>query len=66
MTFQPGLPGLVLQRRIGESLVILTKSGNITVAVHAIGLAHVRLRIAAPPEVTILRSEIMEEEGDNV
>jgi len=48
---------LILQRKPGESLVI---GENVTVSVMSIEGGRVRLAISAPPEVSILRSELLE------
>ncbi len=47
---------LILQRKAGESLVI---GDNITVSVVSIDGVRVRLAIAAPEDVPILRSELI-------
>lgn len=48
---------LILQRKAGESLVI---GEEITVSVISIEGGRVRLAISAPPEVSILRSELLD------
>ena len=48
---------LILQRRTGESLVI---GEDIRVSVVSIEGGRVRLAISAPPEVSILRSELLD------
>ena len=48
---------LILQRRIGESVVI---GEDIRVTVVSIEGGRVRLAISAPPEVSILRSELLD------
>lgn len=48
---------LILQRRTGESLVI---GEEIRVSVVSIEGGRVRLAISAPPEVSILRSELLD------
>ncbi len=48
---------LILQRKPGESLTI---GGDVTVSVVSIEGGRVRLAISAPPEVSILRSELLE------
>ncbi|WP_325200123.1 carbon storage regulator [Oscillibacter sp.] len=48
---------LILQRRTGESLVI---GEEIRVSVVSIEGGRVRLAISAPPEVAILRSELLD------
>ena len=48
---------LILQRRIGESLMI---GEEIRVSVVSIEGGRVRLAISAPPEVSILRSELLD------
>ena len=48
---------LTLQRRIGESLMI---GEEIRVSVVSIEGGRVRLAISAPPEVSILRSELLD------
>ena len=48
---------LILQRRTGESLVI---GEDIRVSVVSIEGGRARLAISAPPEVSILRSELLD------
>lgn len=48
---------LILQRRTGESLVI---GEDIRISVVSIEGNRVRLAISAPPEVSILRSELLD------
>ena len=48
---------LILQRKPGESLVI---GGDITVSVVSVEGGRARLAISAPPEVSILRSELLD------
>ena len=48
---------LILQRKPGESVVI---GENITVSVVSIEGGRARLAISAPPEVSILRSELLD------
>lgn len=48
---------LILQRKPGESLVI---GENVTVSVVSIEGGRVRLAISAPPEIPILRSELLD------
>ena len=48
---------LILQRRPGESVVI---GENITVSVLSMEKNRVRLAISAPPEISILRSELLD------
>ena len=48
---------LILQRKPGESLVI---GEDISVSVVSIEGGRVRLAISAPPEVSILRSELLD------
>lgn len=48
---------LILQRKPGESLVI---GEDITVSVVSVEGGRVRLAISAPPEVSILRSELLD------
>lgn len=48
---------LILQRRTGESLMI---GEEIRVSVVSIEGGRVRLAISAPPEVSILRSELLD------
>lgn len=47
---------LILQRKAGESLVI---GEDITVSVVSVDGGRVRLAISAPPNVSILRSELV-------
>ena len=48
---------LVLQRKKNQSLVI---NGNVTVSILEIGSDWIKLAIAAPKNVKILRAELME------
>ena len=48
---------LILQRKPGESLVI---GENVTVSIISIEGGRVRLAISAPPEISILRSELLD------
>ena len=48
---------LILQRRTGESLVI---GEDVRISVVSIEGSRVRLAISAPPEVSILRSELLD------
>ena len=48
---------LILQRKPGESLVI---GENITVSVVSVEGGRARLAISAPPEISILRSELLD------
>ena len=48
---------LILQRRTGESLVI---GEDVRISVVSIEGGRVRLAISAPPEVSILRSELLD------
>lgn len=52
---------LILSRRAGDSIVI---DGGIRIVVIACERGGVRLGIEAPPEVTILRGEIVEQVAD--
>ncbi len=47
---------LVLQRKIGEEIVI---ADNIRVTVVSVRGGHVRLGIDAPPEVPVFRQELL-------
>ncbi|BCL83639.1 carbon storage regulator [Ktedonobacteria bacterium brp13] len=47
---------LVLRRKVGESVVL---AGIITVSVLAVEGARVKIGISAPPEVTIVREELL-------
>jgi carbon storage regulator len=49
---------LVLSRRVGETVVI---DDNIRVTVVSIQGNHVRLSFSAPPDVRIMRSELLGE-----
>ena len=48
---------LILQRKIGQSIRI---SDNIVVTLASIDGSRVRLSIEAPPEIPIVRSELLE------
>jgi carbon storage regulator len=47
---------LVLSRKLGESIVI----GNIRISIVRIDQSRVRIAIEAPPEVKVLREELVE------
>lgn len=53
---------LILQRKPGESLVI---GENITVSVVSVEGGRARLAISAPPEISILRSELLDAKRAN-
>ena len=53
---------LILQRKPGESLVI---GETISVSVVSIEGGRVRLAISAPPEVSILRNELLDAKAAN-
>jgi carbon storage regulator len=50
---------LVLTRKVGESIII---NGNIKVTVTKVDGGKVRLGIEAPPDVKVLRSELIRDE----
>jgi carbon storage regulator len=52
---------LVLSRKVGEVLVI---GDNIRLTVVAVCRSHVRLGIAAPPDVSIWREELCQQAED--
>jgi carbon storage regulator len=52
---------LLLKRRIGERVVI---RDDIVVTVEDIHRGYIKLSIDAPPDVLILRQELLTEEGD--
>jgi carbon storage regulator len=51
---------LVLRRKAGEAIVL---NGTITIYVLAVEGERVKLGISAPPEVVIVRSELLEDQG---
>jgi len=53
---------LILTRRVTEILII---NGNIEVRVLGIRGQQVRLGIVAPPEIKVVRKEIMPDAGDS-
>ncbi len=53
---------LILQRKAGESLLI---GENISISVVSIEGGRVRLAISAPPDVSILRSELVKATAAN-
>jgi carbon storage regulator len=53
---------LILTRKVDQSIVI---SGNITVVVLGVERDRVKLGIAAPAEVTVLREELIEDSAHN-
>jgi carbon storage regulator len=54
---------LVLRRKAGEAIVL---NGVITIHVLAVEGERVKLGISAPPEVVIVRSELLETQGHTV
>lgn len=54
--------GLILRRKIGESILI---GPDIEVTVHEVRNGSVALRIVAPDEYWIVRSELIEEPQDD-
>ena len=52
---------LILTRKIDQSIII---SGNITVMVLGVERDRVKLGIAAPEDVTVLREELLIDRGD--
>jgi carbon storage regulator len=53
---------LVLRRKAGEAIVL---NGVITIHVLAVEGERVKLGISAPPEVVIVRSELLEHQGQS-
>src|SRR5579864_6440437 len=51
---------LVLRRKAGEAIVL---NGSITIHVLAVEGERVKLGISAPPEVVIVRSELLDNQG---
>ncbi|HLY32568.1 MAG TPA: carbon storage regulator, partial [Ktedonobacterales bacterium] len=51
---------LVLRRKAGEAIVL---NGSITIHVLAVEGERVKLGISAPPEVVIVRSELLDGSG---
>lgn len=51
------LSGLILSRRVGETIII---GGTIRVTVHKIDGNQAKIRIEAPPDVSIHREEIQQ------
>ena len=51
---------LVLRRKAGEAIVL---NGTITIHVLAVEGERVKLGISAPPEVVIVRSELLQDQG---
>ena len=49
---------LILRRRDGEAVVLKTSDGDVKISVEVDGRA-VKLAISAPPEVKILREELL-------
>ena len=54
---------LVLERHVGESIAVTTSQGPATITVKLLGTRGNRASIGldAPPDVKILRSELLEE-----
>ena len=55
---------LVIGRRVGESIVIVTSEGQITVTVTAAWTGRANVGIDAPANVAILRSELVRTKED--
>lgn len=53
---------LVLRRKVGESIVF---DSVITISVLAIEGERIKLGISAPPDITIVREELLRLEGDS-
>ena len=53
---------LVLRRKVGESIVL---AGVINVSVLAVEGERVKIGISAPPDVTIVREELLHTANDN-
>src|SRR5262249_6229524 len=62
-TGEEGVVMLVLRRKAGEAIVL---NGVITIHVLAVEGERVKLGISAPPEVVIVRSELLENQGPNM
>lgn len=56
---------LTLSRKVGEQILIVAGDANITIKVLSIDYSDstVRIGIAAPPDVNILRQELLGEEA---
>ena len=52
---------LILSRRVNESIIV---NGDITFTILAIRGNQIRIGIEAPPEVTIVRDELLDRERD--
>ena len=61
MSVSESLGGLVLSRKVGQSIMI---GDNISVSVSEIRGNIIRLRIEAPKNITILRNELTENKGN--
>src|SRR5579885_3258496 len=57
---EEGVAMLVLRRKAGEAIVL---NGTITIHVLAVEGERVKLGISAPPEVVIVRSELLQDQG---
>ena len=53
---------MILQRKAGESLVI---GENVTISILSVDSGRVRLAIDAPPDISILRSELLAAKAAN-
>jgi carbon storage regulator CsrA len=53
---------LVLNRKLGEKIIIDTKQGQVIVDVRYIGNGRVKLSIDAPDEMKIMRAELLDNE----
>lgn len=57
--------GLCVSRKLDESITVITSDGIITITVIQASRSYARLRVSAPEEITILRSELMDEEAQD-
>lgn len=55
---------LILSRKAGESIVIQTDSGVIEIAVVKVAGSRVKISVAAPRQVEVMRSELLPKASD--
>jgi len=58
-------PGLVIGRKVGESFVIFVDDMEIDVILDKVQYNRASIRIIAPKDIEISRSELLEEYDDN-
>lgn len=56
---------LILNRRVGEQIVVATSDGPVTITITDVTRSNVKLGIDAPPTVRISRAELLTNYPDN-